>query len=127
MNLKGIGLKVADCIALFSLDCNSCIPVDTHIWQIYQKVYKKDKKETKLNKKNYDLISDFFEKKFEKYPGWAHSLLFTADLPEFKSEIEGGEKNEKNKKKKKINERDNEDLMESCNVKELISKKPKKK
>lgn len=124
LSLKGIGLKVADCIALFSLDCNNSIPVDTHIWQIYQKVYKKDKKEMKLNKANYDHISDFFEKKFQKYAGWAHSLLFTADLPEFKEEMNG---EAKRKKTKKINKLDNDELFESCNVKELETKRPKRK
>ena len=30
--LKGVGRKVADCIALFSLDCRAAIPVDTHMF-----------------------------------------------------------------------------------------------
>ena len=32
--LKGVGLKVADCVALFSLDKSEVVPVDTHVWQI---------------------------------------------------------------------------------------------
>jgi N-glycosylase/DNA lyase len=32
MTLKGVGNKVADCIALFSLDCHDIIPVDTHVF-----------------------------------------------------------------------------------------------
>lgn len=31
---SGIGPKVADCIALFSLDQHNAIPVDTHVWQV---------------------------------------------------------------------------------------------
>lgn len=31
-SLMGVGNKVADCIALFSLDCASSIPVDTHVF-----------------------------------------------------------------------------------------------
>lgn len=27
-------IKVADCVALFSLDRKDIIPVDTHVWQI---------------------------------------------------------------------------------------------
>ena len=32
--LPGIGLKVASCIALFSLDQHHAIPVDTHVWRV---------------------------------------------------------------------------------------------
>lgn len=31
-SLIGVGNKVADCIALFSLDCAGTIPVDTHVF-----------------------------------------------------------------------------------------------
>ena len=37
MQLKGVGRKVADCIALFSMDCSETIPVDTHVFQIAKK------------------------------------------------------------------------------------------
>lgn len=30
--LHGVGSKVADCIALFSMDCAGVIPVDTHVF-----------------------------------------------------------------------------------------------
>ena len=32
--LKGVGRKVADCVALFSMDKAGTIPVDTHVFQI---------------------------------------------------------------------------------------------
>jgi len=35
--LKGVGRKVADCVALFSMDKEGTIPVDTHVFQIAQK------------------------------------------------------------------------------------------
>ena len=38
-SLMGIGKKVADCIALFSLDCKGAIPVDTHVYQIFNRLY----------------------------------------------------------------------------------------
>jgi N-glycosylase/DNA lyase len=31
-SLMGVGNKVADCIALFSLDCTGTVPVDTHVF-----------------------------------------------------------------------------------------------
>lgn len=34
VTLMGVGNKVADCIALFSLDCADSVPVDTHVFQI---------------------------------------------------------------------------------------------
>jgi N-glycosylase/DNA lyase len=34
MRFAGVGRKVADCVALFSLDKLEAIPVDTHVWQI---------------------------------------------------------------------------------------------
>lgn len=34
MQLAGVGRKVADCVALFSLDQHNAVPVDTHVWAI---------------------------------------------------------------------------------------------
>jgi N-glycosylase/DNA lyase len=34
MELPGVGRKVADCVALFSLDQTAAVPVDTHVWNI---------------------------------------------------------------------------------------------
>ena len=34
-----MGPKVADCVALFSLDQSACIPVDTHVWRIARRDY----------------------------------------------------------------------------------------
>ena len=31
IKLPGVGRKVADCVALFSLDQQACIPVDVHV------------------------------------------------------------------------------------------------
>ena len=38
ISLMGEGNKVADCISLFSLDCADSVPVDTHVFQIAQKL-----------------------------------------------------------------------------------------
>ena len=55
ITLKGVGNKVADCVALFSLDCDGCVPVDTHVFQIAQKLgyIKGLKKQTNLSEKLY--------------------------------------------------------------------------
>jgi len=99
-SLMGVGKKVADCVALFSLDCKNVVPIDTHVHQIYLNVYKQGKKgdKGKMNNQIYSEIGTFFRKKFGEYAGWAHSYLFTTELNEFK-EI----KEEAGVEKKKVN------------------------
>lgn len=78
LNLSGVGPKVADCIALFSCGKNDVIPVDTHVLQIAERDYGVIVKT--LNAKTYLEIGDAFRKAFGEYAGWAHSVLFAADL-----------------------------------------------
>ena len=86
--LKGVGRKVADCVALFSLHQRDAIPIDTHVWNIAKRDY--DPRGIlgtlkSLTPKNYKLVADIFRTKFHTYPGWAHSLLFVAELPSYRS------------------------------------------
>lgn len=85
--VPGIGPKVADCIALMSLDQLSSVPVDTHIWRIARERYKfsSGKQLANLNDKIYREIGDKFRELFGEKAGWAHSVLFTAELRPFKS------------------------------------------
>lgn len=39
LEFPGVGRKVADCVALFSLDLTTAIPVDTHVWSIVLRDY----------------------------------------------------------------------------------------
>jgi len=74
-----------------SLDQPSAIPVDTHIWQIATRDYKfkhRGKKVSSLTKDVYNGIGDLFRGLWGEYAGWAHSVLFTADLRVFR-EYEG--------------------------------------
>ena len=82
MKLPGIGKKVADCILLFSMGKTEPIPVDTHVYQIACKYYMKglDPKKKTVSDKEYQRISSFFQDLFGSHAGWAHSVLFTADL-----------------------------------------------
>ena len=34
LQFTGVGRKVADCVAVFSLDQAGAVPVDTHVWNI---------------------------------------------------------------------------------------------
>ncbi|GAB0132867.1 hypothetical protein EsDP_00001289 [Epichloe bromicola] len=84
LSLSGVGPKVADCVCLMGLGWGESVPVDTHVWQIAQRDYKFGKTKAKtFNKVMYDAVGDHFRKIWGDYAGWAHSVLFTADLREF--------------------------------------------
>lgn len=84
LQLAGVGPKVADCVCLMGLGWGEAVPVDTHVWQIAQRDYKFGKTKTKtFNKAMYDAVGDHFRELWGKYAGWAHSVLFTADLKTF--------------------------------------------
>ncbi|KAJ4512880.1 8-oxoguanine glycosylase ogg1 [Exophiala dermatitidis] len=64
LELQGVGPKVADCIA--------------------QRDYKFGRgKHSSLTKATYDAVANHFRKLWGKEAGWAHSVLFTADLRTF--------------------------------------------
>lgn len=84
LELQGVGPKVADCVCLMGLGWGEAVPVDTHVWQIAQRDYKFGKgKHRSLTKATYDAVASHFRKLWGKEAGWAHSVLFTADLRTF--------------------------------------------
>ncbi|KAI0306353.1 DNA glycosylase [Multifurca ochricompacta] len=86
LKLMGVGRKVADCILLMSLDKPEVIPVDTHVHQIAMKHYGfrgVSGAKQAMSPKLYDVISERFHGVWGDYAGWAHSVLFTADLKAF--------------------------------------------
>lgn len=101
--LPGVGPKVADCVCLMGLGWGEAVPVDTHVWQIAQRDYKfrarggsgGGGKTTTLTRATYDAVGDHFRALWGDQAGWAHSVLFTADLKTFagrgKEEKEEGE------------------------------------
>lgn len=71
------------------------------VWQIAQRDYKFGKgKFSSLTKATYDAVGDKFRSLWGKEAGWAHSVLFTADLRTFserlsaKVEVTEGKKEE---------------------------------
>lgn len=83
----GVGRKVADCTALFSLRQHHAIPIDVHVWNIARRDY--DKQSDLQNVKSmtptiYKQVGDLFRTTFPSFTGWAHSLLFVAELPSFR-------------------------------------------
>ena len=79
--LPGVGPKVADCIALFSLGQNACIPVDVHVWRIATRDYRPGLRAARsLTPRIYEEVGKAFRTRFGAHAGWAHSLLFGAEL-----------------------------------------------
>ncbi|XP_078399408.1 N-glycosylase/DNA lyase isoform X2 [Cetorhinus maximus] len=83
--LPGVGTKVADCVCLMSLDKAEVIPVDTHVWQITKRDYHSHlgSGQRTLTDKVYREIGDYFRNLWGPFAGWAHSVLFSADLKRF--------------------------------------------
>jgi N-glycosylase/DNA lyase len=82
----GVGRKVADCVLLMSLDKKEVIPVDTHVHQIAIKHYGlRSASGTKaaMTPKLYADVNSKLADVWGDYAGWAHSVLFTADLKSF--------------------------------------------
>ncbi|RFU25028.1 hypothetical protein B7463_g11310, partial [Scytalidium lignicola] len=88
LQLQGVGPKVADCVCLMGLGWGEAVPVDTHVWQIAQRDYKFGKgKHKSLTKATYDAVGDHFRTLWGKEAGWAHSVLFAADLKTFSDRL----------------------------------------
>jgi N-glycosylase/DNA lyase len=88
LQLQGVGPKVADCVCLMGLGWGESVPVDTHVWQIAQRDYKFGKgKHKSLTKATYDAVGDHFRSLWGKEAGWAHSVLFAADLKTFSQRL----------------------------------------
>ena len=85
LQFTGVGRKVADCVALFSLNQADAIPVDVHVWNIAQRDYDAGLANVQsLTPTIYRQVGDLFRDRFTEKAGWAHSLLFVAELPSFR-------------------------------------------
>ncbi|KAB0805263.1 hypothetical protein PPYR_02233 [Photinus pyralis] len=102
VGLTGIGPKVADCICLMSLGHLQAIPVDTHMYQIASRLYLPNlPKQKSITDKIYTDIGNHFRKLYGPLAGWAHTILFCADLKQFKTVENVKEEKLTNKRKKK--------------------------
>lgn len=69
MQFSGVGPKVSNCIALFSLDALDAFPVDTWVKKVMEYFYLHEDTDLKV-------IEDFSRKKFGKLSGYAQQYLF---------------------------------------------------
>jgi N-glycosylase/DNA lyase len=87
LEFKGIGPKLADCIALFALDHSEAVPIDTHIWQAAVRLYFPEWQTSSLTGPRYKIIGDFFRTRFGRYAGWAHQYLFYENLLNWRTRL----------------------------------------
>jgi len=76
LTIKGIGPKLADCICLFAFDMTEAVPLDTHIWQAFTRLYFPEWKGLAVTEKRYREATETFRQRFGKLAGWAHQYLF---------------------------------------------------
>ncbi|KAF8947596.1 8-oxoguanine glycosylase ogg1 [Haplosporangium gracile] len=116
LTLQGVGPKVADCVCLMSLDKHETIPVDTHVWQIAMRDYRfrfEGKVPKAISPAIYKAVGKHFVDLFGGYAGWAHSVLFAADL----RTIEGRVKEDPNVVKQEVVEEEVERVVVKVEVK----------
>mmetsp|Transcript_31394 Transcript_31394/g.88059 ORF Transcript_31394/g.88059 Transcript_31394/m.88059 type:complete len:350 (+) Transcript_31394:54-1103(+) len=83
--LPGVGQKVASCVALFSLNKLECVPVDVHVYNIVKRCCPDEFEESKtLTLKLHEKVQTYFTTNWGDAAGWAHCVLFAAELPQFK-------------------------------------------
>ena len=77
------------------------IPVDTHVFQIAARDYLPELRQCKgLTDKIYKQIGEHFRNVFGDHAGWAHSVLFSADLKKFEDLKEAPNSDKKSTKQK---------------------------
>ncbi len=78
--LPGIGPKLADCIALYGYDRGEAVPLDTHIWQAFTRLYHPEWKDKVVTDFRYREATHRFRERFGNLSGWAHLFLFYENL-----------------------------------------------
>ena len=74
---RGIGLKIADCIALFGLGRFDAFPIDTHVKQYLWEWFGIETARKSLTEKNYRFLQDEARKILgNEYAGYAGHMLF---------------------------------------------------
>jgi N-glycosylase/DNA lyase len=84
-SLTGIGPKLADCIALYGYDCGEAVPLDTHIWQTFTRLYHPEWRGKAVTDFRYRESTRIFRERFRELSGWAHLFLFFGNLSSRKS------------------------------------------
>eukprot|EP01069_Polyplicarium_translucidae_P001510 Polyplicarium_translucidae@DN1694_c0_g1_i3.p3 len=76
---RGVGRKVADCIALYAFDQLECVPLDTHMLKVAKTHLPANagaRFSKGLSQSTYDRVADSFRAHFGPAAGWAQCFLF---------------------------------------------------
>ena len=85
MELSGVGRKVADCILLFGYGRADVIPVDTHAFQLAQRIFAPQLRGLTMSPSHYETAVKGFQRSFgTRSCGWAFMALFVAELHPFR-------------------------------------------
>ncbi len=76
MNIKGIGIKTASCIALYSYGRFDSFPIDTWMKKIIARCYKNIGTLLRNLTRNYMTIRDIFNEIFQNHAGYAQLFLY---------------------------------------------------
>jgi N-glycosylase/DNA lyase len=79
-SLFGIGAKIADCIALFGLWQDDAVPIDTHVRQVAERLFRLEPGSKTLTPSSYRRFAGAYRDRFGAYAGWAQQYLFFAEL-----------------------------------------------
>jgi len=115
MQLAGVGPKVADCILLMSLDQPGSVPVDTHMLNIARRYLPHLVAQKSITGKVHKEVGEHFRSLLGPWAGWAHSVLFSADLKhlqQLKKENSSHIKEEPLEDSKKVLDDDKEKIVQ---------------
>jgi N-glycosylase/DNA lyase len=85
VDFPGVGLKVADCVLLFSLGRHQAFPVDVWVKRVILKYYathftsafiKKLSSQKSLSNAEYEKLNEFGRTYFGEYAGYAQEYLY---------------------------------------------------
>ena len=76
VGFRGIGPKLADCIALFALHHTCAVPIDTHLWHAATRLYFPEWQTASITDLKYKAVSRHVRERFGEYGGWAQQHLF---------------------------------------------------
>jgi N-glycosylase/DNA lyase len=85
---------------------HAVVPIDTHVFQITASVYMPQLRTKKsVTKAMHEEIGRYYEEYFGSYAGWAHSVLFSAQLKHFNAETTVGKGKTKKTTEETISEK----------------------